>query len=229
MPLLIACRSSPALGSCISTNTSVRLATSVSLWPTPTVSTITTSNPAASTNRIASRVCAATPPSAPLDGDGRMNACGCRASSSIRVLSPRTEPPLTELDGSTASTATRCPACDEVQPERLDQRRLAHARRAGDAHAQRVAGGGQQRGHRRARQRLVVGARGFRQRDRLGERAAVARADAGDQARALRDVRRHLADRVMGRRAQVLTAAVCAARIFASTSAAHAGIAVPGP
>ena len=42
-PFLIACRSSPALGSCSSTNMSVMPATAVSLWPTPTVSTITTS------------------------------------------------------------------------------------------------------------------------------------------------------------------------------------------
>ena len=42
-PFLIACRSSPALGSCSSTNMSVMPATAVSLWPTPTVSTMTTS------------------------------------------------------------------------------------------------------------------------------------------------------------------------------------------
>ncbi len=42
-PFLIACRSSPAFGSCSSTNMSVMPATAASLWPTPTVSTMTTS------------------------------------------------------------------------------------------------------------------------------------------------------------------------------------------
>ncbi len=42
-PFLIACNSSPALGSCINTNMSVMPATATSLCPTPTVSTITTS------------------------------------------------------------------------------------------------------------------------------------------------------------------------------------------
>ncbi len=42
-PFLMACRSSPALGSCSSAKQSVMPATAVSDWPTPTVSTITTS------------------------------------------------------------------------------------------------------------------------------------------------------------------------------------------
>ena len=71
-PFLIACRSSPALGNCISTNMSVMPATAVSLWPTPTVSTMTMSWPAASHTSIASRVFSATPPSVPDDGLGRM-------------------------------------------------------------------------------------------------------------------------------------------------------------
>ena len=73
----------------------------------PTVSTSTTSKPAASHTIIASRVRWATPPSDPLDGEGRMNASSRWASRSMRVLSPRIEPPVTGLDGSTASTATR--------------------------------------------------------------------------------------------------------------------------
>jgi hypothetical protein len=40
----------------------------------PTVSTSTTSKPAASHNSIASRVFAATPPSVPDEGEGRMKA-----------------------------------------------------------------------------------------------------------------------------------------------------------
>ena len=84
-------------------------ATEASDCPTPTVSTITTSNPAASTIRIASGVRRATPPRAVPEGVGRMNAPGSRASRSIRVLSPRIEPPPTVEEGSTASTATLWP------------------------------------------------------------------------------------------------------------------------
>src|SRR5262245_32879023 len=85
-------------------------ATAVSDWPTPTVSTSTTSYPAASTTTMASRVALATPPSVPAAGDGRMNAPGSVARRSIRVLSPRMEPPERFDDGSTARTATLCPA-----------------------------------------------------------------------------------------------------------------------
>ena len=83
------------------------LATAVSDWPTPTVSTSTTSWPAASTITIASRVAAATPPSVPALGDGRMKAFSSTDNRAIRVLSPRMLPPVRVDDGSTASTATR--------------------------------------------------------------------------------------------------------------------------
>ncbi len=84
-------------------------ATVISDWPTPTVSTTITSKPAASQTSIASRVFSATPPSEPPEGDGRMNDLACASRFSIRVLSPRIEPPEIELDGSTDSTATECP------------------------------------------------------------------------------------------------------------------------
>ena len=48
IPRLMPWRSSPPEGEASSTNTSTRSATASSDWPTPTVSTITTSNPAAS-------------------------------------------------------------------------------------------------------------------------------------------------------------------------------------
>src|SRR3546814_5007483 len=65
------------------------LCRSVSDCPTPTVSTMTTSKPAASQTSIASRVRRATPPSVAPAGEGRMKALSFRDSSSIRVLSPR--------------------------------------------------------------------------------------------------------------------------------------------
>ena len=47
-------------------------ATVTSDWPTPTVSTSTTSYAAASSTVIACTVARATPPSVPADGEGRM-------------------------------------------------------------------------------------------------------------------------------------------------------------
>ena len=76
MPLLIACRSSPALGSCKqhedvhhAGHGRLRLAHADGLDED-------TSKPAASHTSIASRVFSATPPSEPPDGDGRMNDAG---------------------------------------------------------------------------------------------------------------------------------------------------------
>ena len=92
-------------------------ATMVSDWPTPTVSISTTSNPAASQSATASRVRRATPPSWVCDGEGRMKASGSRASRSIRVLSPRIEPPERAEEGSTASTATLSPRSIRNMPK----------------------------------------------------------------------------------------------------------------
>jgi len=100
------CNSSPAPGSIKARKKSVMSQTAVSDWPMPTVSTSTTSKPAASHSSIASRVFAATPPSVPDAGEGRMKAFSEFASCAIRVLSPRIEPPVRADDGSTASTAT---------------------------------------------------------------------------------------------------------------------------
>src|SRR3984957_8545212 len=56
-----------------------------------------------------SLVARATPPRVPAVGDGRTKAAGSVASLVMRVLSPRMLPPVRVDDGSTASTATRCP------------------------------------------------------------------------------------------------------------------------
>ena len=85
-------------------------ATAASDWPTPTVSTITRSKPAASQAIIASRVRRATPPRVPPAGEARTKLFSLRASSGIRILSPRIEPPDRSLEGSIASTASRRPA-----------------------------------------------------------------------------------------------------------------------
>ena len=86
--------------------------TAVSDWPMPTVSTTITSKPAASQISMVSRVFAATPPSVPDEGEGRMKAFGSWPSRAMRVLSPRIEPPVRVDEGSTASTATFWPAAE---------------------------------------------------------------------------------------------------------------------
>ena len=66
-----------------------------------------------------------------------------KASGWLRELAPcascrrGSSRPLSDDDGSTASTARRWPWRDEVQAERLDERRLADAGRAADADAHR--------------------------------------------------------------------------------------------
>ncbi len=58
---------------------------------------------------MVSRVLAATPPSVPDDGEGRMKALSSLARCAMRVLSARIEPPVRRDDGSTARTATLRP------------------------------------------------------------------------------------------------------------------------
>jgi hypothetical protein len=72
--------------------------------------------PAASHSSRASRVCSATPPRLPDAGVGRMKASSRCESSSMRVLSPRIEPPCTLDEGSTASTAMRWPRAIRNMP-----------------------------------------------------------------------------------------------------------------
>ena len=55
---------------------------------------------------MVSRLFLATPPRVPPEGEGLMKQFGSRDSFCILVLSPRMEPPVMELVGSTASTAT---------------------------------------------------------------------------------------------------------------------------
>ena len=83
---------------------------------------------------IVSRVARATPPSVPAVGDGRMNAFGSTASRAIRVLSPRMH-----AAGARRGRVDRehrrpgGPAAVSIDAERVDERRLADARHAGDA------------------------------------------------------------------------------------------------
>ena len=65
-----------------------------------------------------------------------MKASGARARCSMRVLSPRIEPPPKGEEGSTAKTAKLRPSLQQMQAESLDKGRLADARHAGDADTQ---------------------------------------------------------------------------------------------
>ena len=106
IPLLIPWSSSPAPASISSRNTSVMECTAVSDCPTPTVSIMIVSKPAASQSIMVSLVFLATPPRDPPEGDGRINALESVASASMRVLSPKILPLDLALLGSMANTAT---------------------------------------------------------------------------------------------------------------------------
>jgi len=79
---------------------------STSLWPAPTVSISTMSNPAASSTRTTSPVAAASPPRLPRFAMLRMNTPRSPARSVMRIRSPSTAPPLNGLVGSTATMPT---------------------------------------------------------------------------------------------------------------------------
>ena len=76
----------------------------------------------------------------------------------MRVLSPRIEPPLRVLDGSTASTATRWPASTRCRPSASMNVDLPAPGAPRDADADRAAGRGQQLGEQRVGVGAVVGA-----------------------------------------------------------------------
>ena len=117
MPRLIPCSSSPVPANCISRKKSTIECTAVSLCPTPTVSTKIVSKPAASHRMMVSRVLRATPPRDPAVGLGRMKAFFSLESCSIRVLSPRIDPPERSLLGSMARTASLRPCLTRCIPK----------------------------------------------------------------------------------------------------------------
>ena len=117
IPRLIPCNSSPVPASWIKRKKSTMEWTAVSLCPTPTVSTKTVSNPAASHKIIVSRVLRATPPNEPADGEGRMKAFFSLDRASILVLSPNILPFERSLLGSIANTANLWPCFNKCIPK----------------------------------------------------------------------------------------------------------------
>ena len=110
MPALAAWIPSPIPGASSTIVVSASPATSTSDCPTPTVSTRTGSQPAASRTRTACGVVEASPPRWPREAMERMKTSGSVACSCIRIRSPSRAPPENGEDGSTASTPTRRPA-----------------------------------------------------------------------------------------------------------------------
>src|SRR4051794_35459356 len=99
---------SPDPGCTTTATVSHSSATSVSDWPTPTVSTTTTSK-AALRAWAASRVGSASPPKRVPAAVDRIRIPSSRGSCWIRTRSPSSDPPETFDDGSTARTATLRP------------------------------------------------------------------------------------------------------------------------
>ena len=79
---------------------------STSAWPTPTVSSRTTSRPAASISSAACSAASLSPPSAPRLAIERMNTPGSRKWSVRRIRSPSRAPWVNGEEGSIDSTAT---------------------------------------------------------------------------------------------------------------------------
>ena len=97
---------SPEPGISASTIVSAWSTTSISPWPTPTVSSRTSSLPEASISSAACSAASASPPSEPRVAIERMNTPGSRKWSERRIRSPSTAPWVNGLEGSIESTPT---------------------------------------------------------------------------------------------------------------------------
>ena len=101
---------SPEPGISTSTIVSAWSMMSISAWPTPTVSTNTSSRPAASSSSAACSAASDRPPSAPRLAIERMNTPWSRKCSVRRMRSPSSAPCVNGEDGSIDSTPTLRPA-----------------------------------------------------------------------------------------------------------------------
>jgi len=129
--------------------------------------------PAASHNTIVSRVLRATPPSEPADGEGRMKTSGLAEMLSMRVLSPKIEPPLRSELGSMASTASLWRSEVTMLPIASMKVDLPAPGTPADADAHRPAGMGQAAFDDLLRLRIMVGVAAFDERDGLRQRSNV--------------------------------------------------------
>ena len=114
IPALRNCSTSPAPGWTTTATLSATSPTSVSDWPTPTVSITTRSNVAASA-WAAARVAGASPPTWSPAAVERRNTPRSAGSKAIRARSPSSAPPERFEVGSTASTATVRPSARQAR------------------------------------------------------------------------------------------------------------------
>ena len=171
MPRFMPCSSSPAPASISSRKKSVMDRTAVSDCPTPTVSTRTLRNPAASHSRMVSRVRRATPPRWPRDGR--------RPDEGALLHGQPLHARLVAEDAAARNRAGRIDAqhrdvfaavAHQVHAERVDEGALAHAGHARDADAPRLARVRQHRVEQPRRQFAIRRQVAFDQRDGAGER-----------------------------------------------------------
>ena len=101
---------------------------------------------------------------------------------SIRVLSPRMEPPVTDDEGSMASkTASFLPVVDQPDAQRFDERRFARPRHPEMPTGIALPVLGNSAVSTLLRPLLVIGTRRFDQRDGLGQRTTLTSQHAIDQ------------------------------------------------
>ena len=108
-PDFMAWMPSPDSGESITITQSAARETSISDWPTPTVSSRITVRPEASSRSAASWVARARPPLVPRVAIERMKTSPVSVLLFMRIRSPRRAPPVKGLVGSTAMTATFSP------------------------------------------------------------------------------------------------------------------------
>ena len=105
-PAFMVCTSSPASGTTTTTVVSAKPAISISLCPTPTVSTIIKSKAAVFKTSVSSIIFGCKPPKLPRVANERMNTLGLLYHSLILILSPNKAPKLNGEEGSTHNTPT---------------------------------------------------------------------------------------------------------------------------
>ncbi len=98
-------------GTSTTTETSAVFTISTSSWPTPTVSTITLSNPAASSIATASTVERDNPPKLPRVAIERIKMFLSVPSADILILSPKIAPPENGDEGSMQTIPIFWPWC----------------------------------------------------------------------------------------------------------------------
>ena len=173
-PFLMACRSSPALGSCISTNMSVMPATAV--FALADAHGFDDHHVVA--RRLADQHCLAR-----LLGHAAQRAAARAGADVGPARAPTAVPCASCRPGWSRPTGARrvdgqhrhaVALADQLQAQGFDEGGFADARHAADAQAEGFAGVGQQGGEQRVGARSVVGAGGFEQGDGLGDGAALA-------------------------------------------------------